>query len=269
MTLWQLEDQCSVRKLCSSDGVYFLPSSSTSYACFGTKSSPEAVWDQVTGPGLICKIRNIGLKHLVICLHLGSYRLCATCSGLKMRPITSCLQVDIIYYVYNMQLTAVAWDQCLWYHPLHTHQDSSHYWILWLVGPHLETYKPILLQSWQHSSVSVSHRSLQQTLFRTTGKKTQNLSSYMKTIFRLWSWLRVPAAAFQSSALRFVFQSQHVTRAQHMMTLAIGAECIHHMCWSMTNRAIGWCWTWYARKEQIKWTRHPFVKERSGYWVGV
>lgn len=37
------------------------------------------------------------------------------------------------------------------------------------------------------------------------------------------------------------------------------------MCWSMTNRAIGWCVMRHLRKGQIKWTRHPFVKETSGY----
>lgn len=43
------------------------------------------------------------------------------------------------------------------------------------------------------------------------------------------------------------------------------SECIHHMWWSMTNRAIGWCVMQYSRKGQIKWTRLPFVKGRSGY----
>lgn len=37
------------------------------------------------------------------------------------------------------------------------------------------------------------------------------------------------------------------------------------MCWSMTNRAIGWCVTWYLRKGKIKWTRPSFVKEKPGY----
>lgn len=37
------------------------------------------------------------------------------------------------------------------------------------------------------------------------------------------------------------------------------------MCWSMTNRAIGLRVMWSFRKGQIKWTRHPFVKESSGY----
>lgn len=43
------------------------------------------------------------------------------------------------------------------------------------------------------------------------------------------------------------------------------SECIHHMWWSMTNRAIGWCVMRYLRKGQIKWTRLLFVKGRSGY----
>lgn len=37
------------------------------------------------------------------------------------------------------------------------------------------------------------------------------------------------------------------------------------MCWSMTNRAIGWCVMRYLRKGKTKWTRHPFVKEKAAY----
>lgn len=65
------------------------------------------------------------------------------------------------------------------------------------------------------------------------------------------------------STARQVIPSLNLTLKGKRVWLVHGSECIHHMCWSMTNRAVGWCVRRYVRKAQIKPNKVSICKAKG------